>query len=291
MIITGFIGLGNMGGAMAANLIKKGFQVSVYDIDSEKAAALSAGGANNIKICSSIKELAAEVDVILTSLPGPEQIKAVAFGEKGLLAHARPGSIWIDTSTTSLENIEAIIKNAAERSVTFLSAPVSGGVLAAREGTLALYVGGEKKAFEKITPILEAIGAHIYYVGAASHAILAKLLINYLCFVNTKALDEVLSLAREAGMDQRQLVEMIQSGSGSSWVAEKLLPLIFAGTMPAGFTLQLAHKDASLIHDLQSHFTTPLESSQRLREVLEEACAQNGGHKSFTHIIKNINHE
>lgn len=285
---VGFIGLGNMGSAIAVNLTKKRFQVSVYDIDSERVAKLAACGA---KVCSSVKELAIEADIIMTSLPGPEQISSVALGEKGLLAHARSGTIWIDTSTTSVENVEAILKNATEHSVNFLTAPVSGGVVAAQEGALSLFVGGEKEAFEKVTPVLKAIGTQIHYVGAPSHAILAKLLINYLCFVNTKVLDEVLSLAQEAGMDQRKLVEMIQASSGNSWVTEKLFPLILTGGIPPAFSLQLAHKDACLINDLQSRFTTPLECSQRLCEVLKEACLQNGGDKSFIHMIKNINHK
>lgn len=278
----GFIGLGNMGSGMVANLLKTGFDVSVYDLQPEKAEALIAAGA---VWRNSISEVASDADVIMTSLPGPKQLEAVMLGDTGAIAHGRPGSIWIDTGTNSIEIMVKISAAASERQIDSIAAPVSGGAKGAETGTLSMYVGGNQETFDKIKGILEAIGSQIYYVGPLSHAILSKLLINYLCFINTKALGEVLSLGTEAGIDPKQLTNMIQAGSGSSWVAEKLLPSILEGNPGPAFTLNLAHKDACLVNELNQTFKTSLEFSERLCEVLQQACETYGGDKSFTQMM------
>ncbi len=278
----GFIGLGNMGGGMVANLLKKGFEVAVYDIQREKAEALIAAGA---MWRNSIPEVASDADVIMTSLPGPKQLEAVMLGDSGVIANASPGAIWLDTGTNSIEIMNKISALAGEKEIDSIAAPVSGGAPAAQKGTMSMYVGGNQATFDKIQGILEAIGSQIYYVGPLTHAILAKLLINYLCFINTKALGEVLSLGTEAGIDPKQLTSMIQAGSGSSWVAEKLLPSILEGNPGPAFTLNLAHKDACLVNELNQSFETSLEFSERLCEVLQQACTAYGGDKSFTQMM------
>lgn len=278
----GFIGLGNMGSGMVANLLKKGFDVSVYDIQREKAEALIAAGAS---WRNSIPEVAGDADVIMTSLPGPKQLESVMLGDTGVIAHARPETIWLDTGTNSIEIMTKISALASERQIDSIAAPVSGGAAAAQTGTMSMYVGGNQETFDKIKGILEAIGSQIYYVGPLTHAILSKLLINYLCFINTKALGEVLSLGTEAGIDPKQLTNMIQAGSGSSWVAEKLLPSILEGNPGPAFTLNLAHKDACLVNELNQSFKTSLEFSERLCEVLKQACTTYGGDKSFTRMM------
>jgi len=278
----GFIGLGNMGSGMVANLLKTGFEVSVYDIQRSKAEALIAAGAS---WRNSIPEVAGDADVIMTSLPGPKQLEAVMLGDAGAIAHARPGAIWLDTGTNSVEIMNRISALAEERQIDSIAAPVSGGAKGAETGTLSMYVGGNQETFDKIKGVLEAIGSQIYYVGPLAHAILSKLLINYLCFINTKALGEVLSLGTEAGIDPKQLTNMIQAGSGSSWVAEKLLPSILEGNPGPAFTLNLAHKDACLVNELNQTFKTPLEFSERLCEVLQQACTTYGGDQSFTRMM------
>ncbi|WP_293031331.1 NAD(P)-dependent oxidoreductase, partial [Moorena sp. SIO3I8] len=278
----GFIGLGNMGSGMVANLLKKAFDVSVYDIQPDKAEALIAAGAS---WRNSIPEVAGDADVIMTSLPGPKQLEAVMLGDTGAIAHARPETIWLDTGTNSIEIMNKISALASEQKIDSIAAPVSGGAAAAQTGTMSMYVGGNQETFDKIKGILEAIGSQIYYVGPLSHAILSKLLINYLCFINTKALGEVLSLGQEAGIEPKQLTNMIQAGSGSSWVAEKLLPSILEGNPGPAFTLNLAHKDACLVNELNQSFKTSLEFSERLCEVLQQACTTYGGDKSFTQMM------
>ena len=278
----GFIGLGNMGSGMVANLLKKGFDISVHDIQPEKAESFVTAGA---VWRNSISEVAGNADVIMTSLPGPKQLEAVMLGDAGAIAHARPGTIWIDTGTNSIEIMEKISALAEKQKIDSIAAPVSGGAKGAQTGTLSMYVGGNQDSFEQIKGILEAIGSQIYYVGPLSHAILSKLLINYLCFINTKALGEVLSLGIEAEIDPKQLMNMIQAGSGSSWVAEKLLPSILEGNPGPAFTLNLAHKDACLVNELNQSFKTSLEFSERLCEVLQQACTTYGGDKSFTQMM------
>ncbi|MEO1373385.1 MAG: NAD(P)-dependent oxidoreductase [Cyanobacteria bacterium J06635_10] len=278
----GFIGLGNMGSGMVVNLLKKGFNVSVYDIQPSKAEALIAAGA---VWRNSISEVSRDADVIMTSLPGPKQLESVMLGDAGVIARAKSGAIWLDTGTNSIEIMVHISTLAGEREIDSIAAPVSGGAKGAETGTLSMFVGGNQETFDKIKGVLEAIGSQIYYVGPLSHAILSKLLINYLCFINTKALGEVLSLGTEAGIDAKQLTNMIQAGSGSSWVAEKLLPSILEGNPGPAFTLNLAHKDACLVNELNKNFKTPLEFSERLSEVLQQACETYGGDKSFTRMM------
>ncbi len=278
----GFIGLGNMGSGMVANLLKKGFEVAVYDIQRSKAETLIAAGAS---WRNSIPEVAGDADVVMTSLPGPKQLEAVMLGDVGVITHARPGTIWLDTGTNSVEIMNKISALASEGEIDSIAAPVSGGAKAAETGTMSMYVGGNQATFDKIKGILEAIGSQIYYVGPLSHAILSKLLINYLCFINTKALGEVLSLGTEVGIDPKQLTNMIQSGSGSSWIAEKLLPSILEGNPGPAFTLNLAHKDACLVNELNQTFKTSLEFSERLCEVLQQACTTYGGDQSFTQMM------
>jgi len=278
----GFIGLGNMGSWMVANLLKKGFEVSVYDIQPKKAEALITAKAI---YCHSVLELTNQVDVIMTSLPGPKELESVMLGKTGVIAHAQSGMIWIDTSTNSIAVMEKISAHAKDQGIFSIAAPVSGGTKAASAGTLSMFVGGEQETFAKIKVILEAIGSQISYVGTLSNAILSKLLINYLCFINTKALSEVFLLGAEAGIDPHQLSTMIQSSSGNSWVAEKLLPSILEGQSGPAFTLDLAYKDACLIDEMKTIYKTPLEFSDRLCEVFQQARITNGGDKSFTRII------
>lgn len=278
----GFIGLGNMGSGMVTNLLKTGFDVSVYDIQPEKAEALIAAGAS---WRSSIPEVVGDADVIMTSLPGPKQLEAVMLGDTGVIAHARSGAIWLDTGTNSMEIMNKVSALASEQNIDSIAAPVSGGATGAETGKLSMFVGGNQQTFDSIKGILEAIGSQIYYVGPLSHAILSKLLINYLCFINTKALGEVLSVGTEAGIDPKQLTNMIQAGSGSSWVAEKLLPSILDGNPGPAFTLNLAHKDACLVNGLNQNFQTSLEFSERLCEVLQQACVTYGEDKSFTRMM------
>ncbi len=280
---VGIIGLGTIGGNMAANLLKRGFKLSAYDIEATRADMVTAAGA---MWCDSVQAVARQADVIITCLPGPQQLEAVMLGEAGVLAHARPGAIWLDTGTNSIDTMKTISTRASECGIASIAAPVSGGAKAAETGTLSMFVGGHSESFEKVKGVLEAVGEHIYYVGTFSNAVIVKLLINYLCFVNAKAIGEVLSLGREAGLDLHQLVTMVQSSAGNSWVMEKVVPALLKDGSGPGFTLNLAFKDARLINELNTIFATaPLESGKRLCEIFEHACSVYGGEESFVSII------
>ena len=280
---VGIIGLGNMGGHMAANLLKHGFTLSAYDIATTKASALTAAGA---VWRDSVQAVASHADVIITCLPGPRQLEAVMFGDSGVLAHARPGTIWLDTGTNSIETMTAIATRADELGIESIAAPVSGGTQAAEAGTLSIFVGCKEASFKKVKGVLEAMGKQIYYVGKFSNASILKLLINYLCFVNAKAIGEVFALGEEAGIDLTQFATMVQSSAGNSWVMEKLVPSLLKDGSGPGFTLDLACKDAHLINKLNTFFpSAPLESGERLCEIFEQVRASHGGEKSFVSII------
>lgn len=276
------IGLGTIGGNMAANLLKQGFIVSVYDIQPTRIQELVTAGALE---CHSISDVVRHADIIITSLPGPQQLEAVMLGDSGVLIHAQAGAIWIDTGTNSIDTMTRISARASELDINSIAAPVSGGAPAAEAGTLSIFVGGNRETFNHIKHVLEAVGDNIYHVGELPKASILKLLVNYLCFVNTKAIGEVLSLAEEARIDSDFLATMVQMSTGNSWVMEKLVPSLLKGEPGPDFTLDLAHKDTLLIDELSSHFSTSLAFSTHLCAAFDEARGIHGGDKSFVQLI------
>lgn len=279
----GLIGLGNIGGNMAKNLLDQGFGLYLYDTDAKKMEALISAGAVG---CDSIQDLVTCVDLVMTSLPGPKQLEAVMLSDAGVLAHAPEGLIWIDTGTNSIDTMQRMAEEAKKQGIAAITAPVSGGSVAAEAGTLSIFVGGDQGTFEAIKPLLEIVGSQIFYVGDYINAPLMKLLINYLCLVNAKAIGEVLSVANEAGIDLQQLASVVQSSTGNSWVMETLVPPLLAGGPGPGFSLALAYKDAQLVDELNTAYTTPLAFSQHLSEAFAKACAIHGGQKSFAEMIR-----
>ena len=160
----GFIGLGVMGGAMAMNLLKAGYKLHVHDLDLAKVSVLQAAGA---QAQSDVKRIAAQSDIVMTSLPAPPNVRSVAFGGHGLMENMRPGAIWLELSTNSLEVSHELQAAAIVRGINLLDAPVSGGSEGAQAGTLMVLVGGDKRVFERALPVLEVIGGQIDHLGPA----------------------------------------------------------------------------------------------------------------------------
>jgi 3-hydroxyisobutyrate dehydrogenase-like beta-hydroxyacid dehydrogenase len=240
----GFIGLGVMGNPMAQNLQRSGqHQLSVYDIDAARCATLGALGA---RPAADLTAAVRDVDVVMTSLPGPQQIEEVALGDAGLIARMQPGAAWIDLSTNNLAVAEKIRTAAKARTIDILDAPVSGGDEGARAGNLTILVGGAQAVFERYLPLLEIMGERVTLLGAHGAGYSAKIAQVVLCYLHSLALSEALMLGVKGGVGPRQMLDIIRNSTGSSYVADRYGPPILDGDYDPSFTVGLAHKDMKL---------------------------------------------
>lgn len=254
----GFIGLGTMGGGMAANVLKAGYDLSVHDIRREAATPLLENGAS---WADTPAELAAECDVVLTSLPGPRDVEAVALGEGGVLEGMRAGGVYIDMSTSSPTLIRSIAERFADKGAAVLDAPVSGGPVGARTGRLAVMVGGDRAVYERVKPALDAIGDRVGYIGGVGSGSIAKLMHNCIGYGLQTIVAECLTLGVKAGVDAAPLFDAICNGSvgrGSTFANTYPNTYLAGNFDPPSFALRLAHKDVGLALDLAREYGVPM---------------------------------
>ncbi len=244
----GFIGLGVMGNPMAENLVRNGqHQVKVFDIDQARGDNLVALGALR---ADSLVDAVEDADIVMTSLPGPRQIEAVAFADDGLFANLKAGVNWIELSTNNLEVAAKIKRSAEAAEIQILDAPVSGGDEGARAGNLTILVGGEKAVFDFCLPILEIIGGRITLLGPHGAGYSAKIAQVILCYLHSLALSEAMMLGVKGGVDPAQMLSIIQNSTGKSYVADRYGPPILNGDYDPSFTVGLAHKDMKLAREM-----------------------------------------
>ena len=261
----GFIGTGNMGAPMAANLAKPGRTMTVHDSRREAAAALIDGGA---AWGASPAEVARASESVFLSLPGPREVEAVLEGADGVFAGIGAGSTIIDLSTNSPTVVRRLAEEATKRGVGFLDAPVSGGIRGARKGTLAVMVGGDAATFERHRPLFESIGEKIFHVGGVGAGNVAKLVNNMLCFLNMLGAGEALVLAGKAGIDLSVLREVVKAGSGASLMWEWGSRAILEDKLQPTFTTTLAAKDIQLATALADELGVPFALGKRVEELL-----------------------
>ena len=254
----GVIGLGTMGGGMAANVLKAGYDLSVHDIRREAATPLLENGAS---WADTPADLAAECDVVLTSLPGPREVEAVALGEGGVLEGMRAGGVYIDMSTSSPTLIRSIAERFADKGAAVLDAPVSGGPVGARTGRLAVMVGGDRAVYERVKPVLDAIGDRVGYIGGVGSGSIAKLMHNCIGYGLQTIVAECLTLGVKAGVDAAPLFEAICNGSvgrGSTFANTYPNTYLAGNFDPPSFALRLAHKDVGLALELAREYGVPM---------------------------------
>ena len=239
----GFAGLGIMGSPMAANLLRGGFTLAVYNRTPARCGPLVEQGA---RACGSLRELASLSDVVITMVSDTPDVEAVLFGEDGLAAGLRPGSTVVDMSTISPRAAEEFARRLAERSVALLDAPVSGGEGGARAGSLSIMVGGDPAAFEKCLPVFEAMGKNIVYTGPSGSGQKTKLVNQVVGSLNLLATVEGLRLAAAAGLDLGKTLSAVSAGAAGSWMLSHLGPKIAQGDFSPGFFLRLHQKDLRL---------------------------------------------
>jgi 3-hydroxyisobutyrate dehydrogenase len=273
-----FIGLGNMGRHMAANLQKVGHDLTVYDARREAAEGHLANGAT---WANSAAEAAQGAELILTSLPGPKQVEEVALGEGGILQGAATGAVYADLSTSSPTLIRRIYEQFAEQGIHVLDAPVSGGPVGAERGTLQVMVGGDEEVYERVRPALLGIGDKVSYIGEIGAGAIAKLCHNTLSYCAAVAAAEVFTLGVKAGVKPEKLLEAIKGAAfGQGNLLNHRIPnQIFKEAFePAGFFLALARKDVGLATELAREFNVPMNVANLVEQSLIEGLSRGWGH-------------
>jgi 3-hydroxyisobutyrate dehydrogenase len=267
----GFIGLGNMGGGMSLNIQKAGYPVVVYDLREEAARPLLEGGA---KLANSPAEVSSLSDITFTSLPGPKEVEAVATGPEGVLEGIRPGSIYVDLSSsrpTLIRELEPIFR---QKGAHVLDAPVSGGKSGAASGNLAVMVGGNREVFESIKPVLDSFGDKVFYAGGIGAGSICKLVHNMIGHSVRQAIAEGLTLGVKAGVEPEAVWECMRRGSlGRMRVLhEGLVRSMFRGEYePASFALNLAYKDISLATELAREYDVPMPMTTLAEQIALQA--------------------
>ena len=275
----GFIGLGNMGGPMALNLLKAGHDLVVHDVRRETAAPHLAKGA---RWAASPREAAAERELILTSLPGPAEVEAVATGSTGVIHGAARGAIYADLSTGSPTVMRRIHAAFAERGVPVLDAPVSGGVPGAVNGTLQVMVGGEEAVYQRAKPALEAIGK-VGYMGPIGSGTIAKLVHNTISLCARAVVAEAFTLGVKAGVRPEALLEAVRGGSfGQGYILSRVVPkVVMKGDFDTQqFALRLARKDLGLATGLARELDVPMALASGVEQLMMEALARGWGERA-----------
>ena len=267
MLTVGYIGLGLMGKSIARNIHKAGFPLVVHNRSRAAVDELVAEGA---RAAGSPAEVATQVEVVFTALPDTPDVEKVVLGEKGILAGARAGLIFVDNST-----IKPAAASLAERGVLSLDAPVSGGDIGARNGTLAIMVGGPVDALEKVRPVFQAMGKTVTHIGEAGAGQVAKAANQIMVAAQMVAMGELLIFSQKAGVDPQKVVEAIQGGAAQCWTLDVKPARLFAGNRTPGFKAHMQAKDLNIILETAREYGIPLPSAA-VDAQLYNAMLQNG---------------
>ena len=279
----GFIGLGNVGASLAANLQRAGHALTVLDLNREAARPLLGAGA---AWADSPRALAEGAEAVVTSLPSPAAVSEVMEGEAGVLAGLASGATWIEMSTNDAREVERLAGLAAERGANTLEAPVTGGCHRAKSGDISILVGGEESVFEDYRPLFEAMGGTVLHMGPLGSASVVKVISNQLALTHLIVLGEALMLAERAGIDLRKAFEGLKASSGNSFVHETESQLILNGSYNVGFTMDLACKDLRLAQQLGREFGVPLEVTDVVAGAFARAQEAYGARAWSTMAVK-----
>jgi 3-hydroxyisobutyrate dehydrogenase len=276
----GYIGLGNLGGHLAMCLIRKGYDVTVYDLDRSLADRHVAAGA---KVAATPEELAGKVDHVFTCLPSPVVSEKVLTA---ILSTLKPGGTWIENSTNGRDEMQRLAAMAEAKGVKVLEAPVTGGVHLAARGEVTVLVGGDKALFDQHEKALQAIGNKIFHMGPIGSAAIIKVITNMLAFIHLVADGEALMLAKRGGLDLGQAWAAITASSGTSFVHETEGQLILNGSYDIAFSMDLALKDLGFAMNFGKEFGVPLDLASLTNQTFMKGKAVYGGAAQSTQIAK-----
>ena len=264
----GLIGLGLMGRPMAANLLKAGHSLTVWNRNTLRAQELVHGGAN---LANNPREVAAESDLLITMVSDPPALEEVLWGHQGkhdgALDGLKPGSTYMDCSTISPALVKRVAAACAERKIKFLDAPVTGGDWGAREGTLTFMIGGDAETLREVEPVLAVLGKKWFHLGPNGAGQTIKLAMNALLALQIGAIAEGIALVTKAGLKGEQLFEVLQASMARSGVLDIKVPLMLKGDFKPSFPLRLMHKDLGLALDLANQLGVPLPTTAAVREI------------------------
>ena len=297
----GFIGLGHMGQPMAINLIKQGFHVKVFDLSQEAVRQLAAKGAIPTE---SAAQAAIDADFVFTMLQTSEQVSKVCLGEKGFLgdkgifAHLKKNSIYIDCSSIAITTSQALHQEAQDLGIKMLDAPVSGGVKGAENATLTFMVGGDEAIFNDSKPILECMGKSIIYAGGSGNGQAAKICNNMLLGITMIGVSEAFTLAERLGLDPKKFFEISSQASGECWAMTRYCPV--PGILPEvpashgyqpGFMTQMMLKDLKLSQDAARHTSLMTPLGAKATEIYQQFADLDHSQEDFSAIINFIKGE
>lgn len=275
-----FIGLGRMGRGMALNLCRKGFALAVHDLNPEPVRDLVAAGA---RAADGIADAVRGAQVVITMLPNSAVVLEVMTGAGGVLAHAGPGTLVMDMSTVAPEVTDQVAQAAARQDLAFVDAPVGRLASHADRGESLFMVGGAERDFARVKPVLEAMGTAIYHCGPAGSGTRTKLVNNYLAIVSCHLNAEALTLAQKFGLSLERTLDVIHGTTATNgqlkiaWATK-----VFQGDIEPGFTIDLAHKDLTLIVEAANAVRTPVPAAAAAREAYSTARARGWGGKDFS---------
>ena len=282
---VGFIGLGNVGGKLAGSLLRNKFDLTVRDLDQNLTKSFIDLGA---KFANSPKELAEQVDLIITCLPSPQICAEVMEGKDGILNGLSENKIWLEMSTTDESEVKRIGKMVIDKKAIPLDGPVSGGCHRAETGNISIFVGGERDAFEKILPALSVMGRKVLHTGELGTASILKVITNYLASVHLVALGEAWTVAKKSNLDLSKTYKGIAVSSGNSFVHETESQVILNGSYNINFTMDLVLKDTSLFNDLANKLNTSLEISPKIVEIFKDAQKKFGSRAWSSMVVKRM---
>jgi len=282
-IRVGFIGLGIMGLPMATNILKAGFPLTVYNRTISKAESLGRMGAY---VAGSPKEVAQKSEVVISMVTDVPDVEQVLFGANGVVEGGSRGLIFIDMSTNSPEAARSFAKRLLDYGIEFMDAPVTGGDKGAREGTLTIMVGGRFESFQRVKPILEAMGKTIVYCGDVGSGQMVKLCNQVVVGLNMLAITEALMLARKAGIDENILFKVLSTGAANSFTVQYYLPKILKGDFEPGFKASHLKKDLKYVIDTASKLNIPLPGTSILLQLYNSLVSQGLGEKGTQTLIK-----
>lgn len=285
MTDVGFIGLGNMGGPMAEHLLDAGHDVTVYDVDPDSREQFAGTDAT---VADGPAAVAGASEVTFLSLPGPEAVREVVAGDGGIVDDIGEGATLVDTTTSTPKTTNDVADLLAERDVTVLGAPVSGGTSGAREGTLTTMVGGDRATYEACTELFSAYATDSYHVGdAPGDGHVVKLLNNYLSFLGLLGASEAVALGERAGLDAGTMVEIFNRSTGRNAATEEKFPeQIIPERYDLGFPLALMYKDVRLFSEFADDADAPVLLGDTVRNLIGYAREELGPEADMSRIYQ-----
>ena len=281
----GFIGLGALGEGLCNSLVKAGFAVTVTDLNKDLARRLLQAGA---QWSDDIAGVCRSADVVITALPSPAISRQVVEGPGGVFDSLPRGGIWVEMSTTDMEDLQRLEAAATQRGIHVLECPVTGGVHLANSGEITVLVGGDPAIFKRVEPLLTTMGGQIIYLGRLGSASVVKVVTNMLAFIHLVAAAEAMMVPAKYGVDLDAAYRAIRASSGNSFVHETESQLILSGSYNVKFTMDLACKDLGLVNNIAQKLGVPLELGSMTQQIFTRARGLFGGNAQSPEVARMI---